>query len=88
MKMKARYMLQLVVNEVANKFAGSHFQRGVRENIVRHLTSAIIDYVQVTVSFLKKSVENSRTGSFSTIKKTRYILDMELGIFTGLWISH
>ena len=83
-------MLQLVVNEVANKFAGSHFQRGVRENIVRHLTSAIIDYVQVTISFLQKSVENSRTGSFSTIKKKhgRYILDIELGIFTGLWISH
>ena len=36
----------------------------------------------------KKSVENSRTGSFSTIKKARYILDIELGIFTGLWISH
>ena len=40
-------MLQLVVNEVANKFAGSHFQRGVRERIVRHLTT-IIDYVQVS----------------------------------------
>ena len=41
-------MLQLVVNEVANKFAGSHFQRGVREKIVRHLTTIIIDYVQVS----------------------------------------
>ena len=41
-------MLQLVVNEVANKFAGSHFQRGVRERIVRHLTTIIIDYVQVS----------------------------------------
>ena len=41
-------ILQLVVNEVANKFAGSHFQRGVRERIVRHLTTIIIDYVQVS----------------------------------------
>ena len=43
-------MLQLVVHEVANKFAGSHFQRGVRERIVRHLTTIIIDYVQVSSS--------------------------------------
>ena len=42
-------ILQLVVNEVANKFAGSHFQRGVREKIVRHLTTIIIDYVQVGI---------------------------------------
>ena len=42
-------ILQLVVNEVANKFAGSHFQRGVREKIVRHLTTIIIDYVQVSI---------------------------------------
>ena len=62
-------MLQLVVNEVANKFAGSHFQRGVRENIVRHLTSAIIDYVQVTVSFLKKVWKIPGQGHFPQLKK-------------------
>ena len=39
--------LQLVVNEVAHKFAQSHFTRGVREKNVRLLTTIIIDYVQV-----------------------------------------
>ena len=42
----------MVVNEVANKFAGSHFQRGVREKIVRLLIKIIIDYVQVNAYHL------------------------------------
>ena len=41
---------QLVVNEVAHKFAQSHFTRGVREKNVRLLTKIIIDYVQVNQS--------------------------------------
>ena len=41
------WLFQLVVTEVANKFAQSHFVRGVRENKVRLLTVIIMDYVQV-----------------------------------------
>ena len=43
---------QLVVNEVAHKFAQSHFTRGVRKKNVRLLTTIIIDYVQVNLGFL------------------------------------
>ena len=43
---------QLVVNEVAHKFAQSHFTRGVREKNVRLLSTIIIDYVQVYLGFL------------------------------------
>ena len=38
---------QLVVAEVANKFAQSHFQRGVRDQNVRNLTKIVIQYLQV-----------------------------------------
>ena len=40
-----------MVNEVANKFAQSHFGRGVRENNVRLLTVIVMDYVQVLIIF-------------------------------------
>ena len=42
---------QLVVNEVAHKFAQSHFTRGVREKNVRLLTAIIIEYVQVVLIY-------------------------------------
>ena len=42
---------QLVVNEVAHKFAQSHFTRGVREKNLRLLTAIIIDYVQVVLIY-------------------------------------
>ena len=38
---------QLVVADVANKFAKSHFVRGVRETNVRLLMRMIIQYLQV-----------------------------------------
>ena len=40
-------LLQLVVAEVANKFAKSHFCRGVRDTNVRLLTKIVMDYLQV-----------------------------------------
>ena len=41
------FTVQLVVAEVANKFAQSHFSRGVRDTNVRLLTKVIIEYIQV-----------------------------------------
>ena len=38
---------ELVVADVANKFAKSHFVRGVRETNVRLLMRMIIQYLQV-----------------------------------------
>ena len=45
--------LQLVVAEVANKFAQSHFTRGVRDTNVRLLTKIVIQYVQVNSRYLQ-----------------------------------
>ena len=36
-----------MVTEVANKFAQSHFRRGVRDQNVRLLTKIVIQYIQV-----------------------------------------
>ena len=44
---KLHFTSQLVVAEVANKFAQSHFSRGVRDTNVRLLTKVIIEYIQV-----------------------------------------
>ena len=41
---------QLVVADVANKFAQSHFVRGVKETNVRLLMSTMIQYMQVRLS--------------------------------------
>ena len=40
-------VFQLVLNEVANKYASSHFEKGVRGHLMRHLITVIIDYIQV-----------------------------------------
>ena len=38
-------LFQLVVAEVANKFAQSHFGRGVRDTNVRLLTKVVVQYI-------------------------------------------
>ena len=50
-RLRSYQSYQLVVNEVAHKFAQSHFTRGVREKNVRLLTAIIIDYVQVVLIY-------------------------------------
>ena len=40
-------ILQLIVEDVASKFAISHFKRGVRAKNVRVLTNIIVEYLQV-----------------------------------------
>ena len=46
---------QLVVAEVANKFAQSHFRRGVRDQNVRLLTKIVIQYIQVSFEIYQTS---------------------------------
>ena len=46
-------LFQLVVAEVANKFAQSHFGRGVRDTNVRLLTKVVVQYIDRQVSWDK-----------------------------------
>ena len=48
-------LFQLVVAEVANKFAQSHFGRGVRDTNVRLLTKVVVQYIDRQVSWDKLS---------------------------------
>ena len=52
---KLHFNTQLVVAEVANKFAQSHFNRGVRDNNVRLLAKVIMEYIQVSIINFGKS---------------------------------
>ena len=47
-----------MVNEVANKYAFSHFKRGVRGDLMRHLITVIIDYVQVRLFTVLIKINN------------------------------
>ena len=49
-----------MVSEVANKFAQSHFRRGVRDQNVRLLTKIVIQYIQVT--FVIWDLENLKSA--------------------------
>ena len=56
-------LFQLVVAEVANKFAQSHFERGVRDTNVRLLTKVVVQYIHRQVSWAGTSY---LTGGFVT----------------------
>ena len=51
-------VFQLVLNEVANKYASSHFEKGVRGHLMRHLITVIIDYVQVRLFTVLIKINN------------------------------